>query len=266
MPIQEQNGSSHGVTSSMGRLAQRPMERSGTTISAEEAGAIMNWNNTRTVGKTCSWMAMVTWPSEPSETTGGYTSGRLKTQGRFSVRYGKIEARVKLPYGPGIWPAFWILGENILAAGWPNCGEIDIMENIGTEPSIVHGTVHGPGYSGGKGVTAQAAVRGKGKLSDRFHVFAVAWSSESIIFYLDRKLYARVTRASIPAGTPWAFDQPFFLLLNLAVGGDWPGKPDSATRFPQTMLVDWVRVWKPVEPGREHQGRPLVQGLQIRKE
>ena len=183
---------------------------------------------------------------------GQYTSGRLKTQGRFATRYGRIEARIKVPYGQGIWPAFWMLGSNIPTVGWPQSGEIDIMENTGKEHSIVHATVHGPGYSGGKGITAQTASKRNGKLSDRFHICAVEWAPDSVVFFLDRKPYARVTGRSLPAGAPWVFDQPFYLLLNVAVGGDWPGKPDQSTQFPQTMLVDWVRVWQSAQPqGKE---------------
>ncbi len=170
---------------------------------------------------------------------GKYTSGRIKTQGRFEVQYGKIEARISLPRGQGVWPAFWMLGKDIPTVGWPRSGEIDIMENIGKEPSIVHGTVHGPGYSGAKGITA-AHNLGRGS----FHIYGVEWSADSIDFQMDGRSYAKVTRASLPSGAVWVFDKPFFLLLNLAIGGDWPGNPDSTTRFPQSMLVDWVKVWK----------------------
>ena len=176
--------------------------------------------------------------------SGKFTSGRLKTQTRFEVQYGRIAARIKIPSGQGIWPAFWMLGSNISERGWPTCGEIDIMENKGNEPSIIHGTVHGPGYSGVKGITAQASLGPKAHFRDRFHVFAVEWSPESIVFSLDGAPYATVRRESWPISSQWVFDQPFFLVINTAVGGDWSGKPDSTTSFPQTMLVDWVRVWK----------------------
>jgi beta-glucanase (GH16 family) len=175
--------------------------------------------------------------------SGRITSGRLKTQGRFEVQYGRIEARIKIPYGQGIWPAFWMLGKTFSTAGWPRCGEIDIMENIGKEASTIHGTVHGPGYSGAEGVTAQVSLEGHSRFTGRFHVFAAEWSPDVIVFSLDGRSYARVRRDSLRVGAPWVFDQPFFLLLNLAIGGDWPGNPDSTTQFPQTMLVDWVRVW-----------------------
>jgi len=174
---------------------------------------------------------------------GKYTSGRLKTQHRFEVQYGKIEARIKVPFGQGIWSAFWMLGNDVAEVGWPKCGEIDIMENIGKEPSIIHGTVHGPNYSGGQGISAQSSLRGKRTFSGHFHIFGVEWSPESIVFSLDRVPYAKVTHESLPLGGQWVFDKPFFLLMNLAVGGDWPGNPDGTTLFPQTMVVDWVRVW-----------------------
>ncbi len=156
---------------------------------------------------------------------------------------------MKLPFGQGIWPAFWMLGADIGTAGWPRCGEIDIMENIGKEPSVVHGTVHGPGYSGGSGISAQTALA-TARFSDDFHVFAVDWSPTLIEFFLDDKSYSQVTPARLPAGASWVFDHPFFLLLNLAVGGNWPGNPDPSTTFPQTLTVDWVRVYRTPLPGR----------------
>jgi beta-glucanase (GH16 family) len=143
-----------------------------------------------------------------------------------------------------MWPAFWMLGSNRKEVGWPRCGEIDILENIGREPSAVHATVHGPGYSGGEGVSAFAVLPGGASFFGGFHVFALEWLPESIAFFLDGTEYARVTPASLPKGAPWVFQQPFYLILNLAVGGDWPGSPDETTVFPQEMLVDYVRVWQ----------------------
>jgi beta-glucanase (GH16 family) len=173
-----------------------------------------------------------------------YTSARLKTQGRFEQMYGKFEARIKLPQGQGIWPAFWMLGNDFgTTARWPDCGEIDIMENIGKEPAIVHGTIHGPGYSGGQGPSAAFALPGGRKFADDFHVFAIEWDPDVIRWYVDGTLYGTQTRASAgAAGKKWVFDHPFFLILNVAVGGNWPGSPDGATVFPQKMLVDYVRV------------------------
>ncbi|MBS1856595.1 MAG: glycoside hydrolase family 16 protein [Acidobacteria bacterium] len=173
---------------------------------------------------------------------GGYTSARLKTQGIAAFTYGRIEARIRLPYGQGIWPAFWMLGADISTAGWPRCGEIDIMENIGKEPGTVHGTIHGPGYSGGNGIGAPYVVPA-GRFADEFHLFAVEWLPGSIQFSVDRATYKRITPADLPKGTTWVYDHPFFLLLNLAVGGNWPGYPDASTVFPQRMTVDYVRVY-----------------------
>jgi len=172
-----------------------------------------------------------------------YTSARLKTLGKFTTTYGKIEARIQIPRGQGIWPAFWMLGADLATAGWPACGEIDIMENIGREPSIVHATVHGPGYSGGSGITSMYSQPAGHAFADDFHVFAVVWSPQSLEFFVDSVSVSTVTPASLPAGAHWVFNKPFFLLLNLAVGGNWPGNPDSSTQFPQDMVVDYVRVY-----------------------
>jgi beta-glucanase (GH16 family) len=127
---------------------------------------------------------------------------------------------------------------------WPDAGEIDIMENIGKEPGTVHGTIHGPGYSGGKGIGKPFSLPAGRKFADGFHVYAVEWEPGEIRWYVDEDLYETVTPASLPAGTHWAFDHPFYLLLNVAVGGNWPGDPDSTTPFPQTMYVDYVRVYQ----------------------
>jgi beta-glucanase (GH16 family) len=172
-----------------------------------------------------------------------YTSARLETSGKFEHLYGRYEARLQLPQGQGIWPAFWMLGNNIGSAGWPTCGEIDIMENIGKEPSIVHGSLHGPGYSGGNPLGQAYTLPSGQKYADGFHVFAVEWELNVIRFFMDDILYGTKTPADTPSGARWVYDHPFYLLLNVAVGGNWPGAPDSTTTFPQTMLVDYVRVY-----------------------
>jgi len=172
-----------------------------------------------------------------------YTSARLKTQGRFEQAYGRFEARIRVPYGQGIWPAFWMLGNNIQTAGWPNCGEIDIMEHIGREPYTVYGTIHGPGYSGASGIGAPYTLT-SARFTDDFHVFAVEWEPNQIRWYVDGNLYQTRTPADLPTGSAWVFDHPHFLILNLAVGGYWPGDPDSTTVFPQKMYVDYVRVYR----------------------
>jgi beta-glucanase (GH16 family) len=176
-----------------------------------------------------------------SSTPVGYTSARLKTQGRFAAQYGRIEVRTKLPAGQGLWPAFWLLGTNITGVGWPACGEIDVMENVGREPSTNHGTVHGPGYSGGNGISSSYTLSGGRKFSDDFHVFAIRWAPQTVTFSVDDNTYATVTPASLH-GASWVFDSQFFLLLNVAVGGTFPGNPDATSQFPQEMIVDYVRV------------------------
>ncbi len=174
-----------------------------------------------------------------------YTSTRLKTQGLFSQAYGRFEARIKLPAGQGIWPAFWMLGDNTATDGWPKCGEIDIMENIGKEPGTNHGSLHGPSSTNSTSDLTKAITVPNGKrLSDDFHLYAVEWEPGIVRFYLDSNLYATFTSAQWPAGGTWVFDHPFFIILNVAVGGDWPGPPNATTVFPQTMLVDYVRVYK----------------------
>ncbi|MYN05278.1 family 16 glycosylhydrolase [Pseudoduganella sp. DS3] len=174
-----------------------------------------------------------------------YTSARLKTAGLVERQYGRFEARIKLPRGQGIWPAFWMLGADIDRVGWPRSGEIDIMENIGKEPGIVHGTVHGPGYAGEKAFGAPSALAPGQRYADGFHVFAVEWEPGEIRWYRDGRHYHTARPATVRG--EWVFEHPFFLLLNLAVGGYWPGYPDAATRFPQQMLVDYVRIYQTVQ-------------------
>lgn len=180
----------------------------------------------------------------PDNVTRNYTSARLVTKGKFTQRFGRVEARIKLPFGQGIWPAFWMLGSDIDTAGWPNCGEIDIMEAIGREPSTNHGSLHGPGYSGGSSLSGAYTLTGGQRFSDAFHVFAIEWESNAIRFYVDGNLYQTRTPANVPAGARWVFDHSYFILLNVAVGGDWPGSPDATSTWPQSMLVDYVRVYR----------------------
>jgi beta-glucanase (GH16 family) len=184
----------------------------------------------------------------PDNVTRDYTSARLKTQGKFSLTYGRIEARLKIPYGQGLWPAFWMLGADIDQVSWPTCGEMDIMENIGREPSMVHGTIHGPGYSGGNGIGASYSLPNGRRFADDFHTFAIEWEPNVIRFYVDGLLYATKTPTDLPNGSNWVFAHPFFILLNVAVGGFWPGNPDASTVFPQTMKVDYVRVYQRTTP------------------
>jgi beta-glucanase (GH16 family) len=169
-----------------------------------------------------------------------FTSARLTTQHTFSQAYGRFEARMRVPGGQGTWPAFWMMGDDFGRTGWPGSGEIDVMEHVGKQPRTVHGTVHGPGYSGeqGPGSSRSAAT----DLAADFHTYRVDWAPGLIVWYLDGAEYARLTPKDV-GGDRWVFDHPFFLLLNLAVGGDWPGRPHADTAFPRSLYVDYVRVW-----------------------
>ena len=170
-----------------------------------------------------------------------FTSGRINTSGKFTQRYGRFEARIKLPAGNGLWPAFWTLGDNIGSVGWPTCGELDIMEVV-RDFTVNHGSAHGPGYSGGNPLTATTQLA-SGSFASDFHVFAIEWAPNEVRWFVDNTMYERRTPADLPAGTTWVYDHPFFILLNLAVGGNFPGSPDGSTPFPATMQVDYVRVY-----------------------
>ncbi|HXC95791.1 MAG TPA: glycoside hydrolase family 16 protein [Edaphobacter sp.] len=171
-----------------------------------------------------------------------YTSARINTQNHFTQKYGRFEARLKLPIGKGVWPAFWMLGNDHETNEWPNCGEIDILEAIGS-PTTMYSTIHGPGYSGKEGPTTKFNLPADEKIDNAFHVYAVEWSPNDIKFFFDDQLIVERTPADLPHGTRWIYDHPFYLLLNLAIGGYWPGKPDDTTVFPKQMLVDYVRVY-----------------------
>ena len=165
-----------------------------------------------------------------------YTSGRIKTQGLFDFKYGRVQARIKVPVGQGLWPAFWMLGSNITSVSWPQCGEVDIMEHINTE-TVIHGTHHynnnGHQYYGGSVVCD----------ANEFNVYAIEWSPSSIQWFLNGALYYQ-TNISSSAVSKEEFHEPFFFIINLAVGGNWPGSPDVSTQFPAVMLVDYVRVYQ----------------------
>lgn len=189
-------------------------------------------------------------PTIDATTAGAYTSARLKTQGLFSIgpvpapRLDvRVETRAKIPSGAGYWPAFWMLGDGIASKGWPACGEIDIMESIGREPTMNHGSLHGPGYSGGSPKTSIYTLPDGKKFADDFHTFAIEWSTSAVTLYVDGIAYNTVHRGDIPSGTQWVFDQPEFLLLNVAVGGNFGGPVSPQTVFPQDLLVDYVRVY-----------------------
>lgn len=173
------------------------------------------------------------------ESGGAYTSARIKTQEKTEIQFGRIDVRAKLPEGQGIWPAIWMLGENITSVGWPACGEIDIMELVGHQPAQVHGTVHynSDGYKQSTGSTSLST----GDFSDRFHIFSIVWDRNEITWYVDNQSFKAFTNTNI-SGYP--FNNPFFFILNVAVGGNWPGSPDATTLFPQEMVVDYIRVFQ----------------------
>ena len=171
----------------------------------------------------------------------GFTSARIKTKGLFAQAYGRFEARIKTPFGPGIWPAFWMLGANIDTKPWPQCGEIDIMEQRGQQPSITHGSVHGPGYSGGNAITKPYGLL-NGRFDTDYHIYAVEWGEDYIDFYADNFLYQRITPDDVTG--EWVYNQPFYILLNVAVGGNFVGFPTAGTPFPQSMYVDYVKVYR----------------------
>tara|TARA_R110002096_G_C14660630_1_gene727745 strand:+ start:9654 stop:10499 length:846 start_codon:yes stop_codon:yes gene_type:complete len=171
-----------------------------------------------------------------------YTSARLLTKGKFEQQYGRWEARIRLPYGQGIWPAFWLLGDDKNGTEiWPQIGEIDIMEYVGDDPTRVFGTVHGPGYSGGESISKSYELEND-RFDAGFHIFGIEWGPGYINFYIDDVLYNQITPEDVPG--EWVFDDSFYIILNMAVGGTLPGSPNDETVFPQTMLVDYVRVYK----------------------
>jgi len=185
-----------------------------------------------------------------SLSNGAYTSARLKSEGLQSFQYGRIEARLKIPEGQGIWPAFWMLGANEATVPWPACGEFDIMENIGNDLSTIYGSIHGTGFTGDR-ISNRYSLPDHASFAAGFHTYGLLWSPQKVQFYVDSpaNVYATETPASLPAGAVWPFDSSkFFFILNVAVGGSWPGPPSAATQFPQQMLVDYVRVY--AEPGQ----------------
>jgi beta-glucanase (GH16 family) len=173
--------------------------------------------------------------------TGTYTSARIKTDSLFSQQFGKVEARIKTPTGSGIWPAFWMLGSNISTVSWPQCGEIDIMEQKGKFSNITYGSIHGPGYSGGQAITTPYALKND-RFDNDFHLYAVEWNKTKIDFFVDGYLFKRIIPADVPG--QWVYNQPFFIILNIAVGGSFVGPPNANTPFPGSMIVDYVRVYK----------------------
>ena len=173
--------------------------------------------------------------------TRNFTSARLKTAGRFSFQYGTVEARIKVPRGPGLWPAFWALGSNFDTVGWPLCGELDVMENIGGQPRTSHATAHG-GTTDGDAWQAGGKLRLSKALGRKYRTYRLVWGPSAVMMSIGGRIYSSVSTADIPPGARWNFNHSFYLLLDLAVGGDWPGPPTDETTFPAVMSVDSVTV------------------------
>jgi beta-glucanase (GH16 family) len=182
--------------------------------------------------------------SPPENPGSQYTSGRINTLNKFSFTYGHAEARIKVSGTQGLWPAFWMLGANFPQVGWPQSGEIDIMEHVGKVPDSVYSTLHAPAYNGGNGDGAPYTVAGT-DFMNAFHTYGVDWDASHMTFYVDGNAFFTLNKADVETTRgPWVFDHPFYLILNNAVGGDWPGAPDATTVMPQKMLVDYVRVYQ----------------------
>jgi beta-glucanase (GH16 family) len=199
---------------------------------------------------------------------GTWTSARITTRGLKEFQYGRIEARMKLPVGTGLWPAFWMLGSNYLATGWPASGSVTIVENVsltqrsnGLGPTIIRSTIHGPRYFGANGLWHDFKLPDGGRVDDgNFHTYGIIWSPGMIQFYLEEPANIFFVRDAndLPEGGEWVFDHPFFLVMNLAVGGDWPGNPDATTPSPADFVVDYIRVYKiPAVPAPAIQWQPV---------
>lgn len=170
-----------------------------------------------------------------------YTSARILSKGKFSQKHGRFEARIKMPWGQGLWPAFWLLGDNIDEVNWPQCGEIDIMEYRGQKPTVTNAAVHGPGYSGANAISKSYDFINQ-RLDTDFHIYGIEWGKNYINFYVDDVLFKRITPNEVTG--EWVYEHAFYMILNLAVGGSYVGPPNSETTFPQTLYVDYVRIYE----------------------
>jgi beta-glucanase (GH16 family) len=199
---------------------------------------------------------------------GVWTSARITTKGLKNVEYGRIEARMKLPVGTGLWPSFWMLGADFPAVGWPASGSFDFIENValksgsnGLGPNIIRSTLHGPNYYGANGLWHDFRLPNGARVDDdSFHTYGAIWSPGMIQFYVDdpANVYFVANASIVPEGGQWVFDHPFFLVMNLAVGGDWPGDPDATTPNPADIVVDYVRVYRiPATPAPSIQWQPV---------
>jgi beta-glucanase (GH16 family) len=186
-------------------------------------------------------------PPDPvsGSTTCQYTSARLNTHGKFTFTYGRVEARIKVSSTQGLWPAFWLLGADFFdkRTAWPNCGEIDVMEHVGKEPNRVYSTLHAPAYFGAGGYGSPLDLGQPA--AAQFRTFAVEWDSTHMTFSVDGARFFTVDRNELETTRgPWVYDHPFFIIINNAVGGDWPGPPGAGTQLPQDMVLDYVRVYQ----------------------
>ncbi|NNC62493.1 MAG: glycoside hydrolase family 16 protein [Eudoraea sp.] len=187
---------------------------------------------------------MVITVREESFQGSNYTSARLITKGKFEQKYGRFEARIRVPYGQGIWPAFWMLGvEDSPSEIWPFIGEIDIMEMRGQDPTTLIGSLHGPGYSGGEAISKEYVLQND-RLDTGYHIYGIEWGPDYVNYYIDDVLYNQITPEDLPEGSEWVFDNDFYILMNVAVGGNFVGSPNAETVFPQTMLVDYFRAYR----------------------
>ena len=207
-------------------------------------GEMQTYTDSKDNARVEDGMLVITTQKEILEGGGfNFTSARLKTQGLQTFQYGRIEARIKVAEGGGLWPAFWMLGENFPEIGWPDCGEIDIMEYVGREPDLIIGTLHGPGYSGALGLSQWN--RQDYDIADDFHTYAIEWDEEQISWFYDGEKYSTYTREDV-GNRPWVFDQPFFIILNQAIGGTLGGIVSPDTEFPAEYLIDYVRVYNQI--------------------
>lgn len=171
-----------------------------------------------------------------------YTSSKILTQGRKPIKFGRIDIRAILPKGKGIWPAFWLMPEKSVFGGWPKSGEIDLMEVVGHEPNKTHGTLH---YGPGPGSTQinRNYTLPSGTFNDEFHVFSLEWKEDQLKWLIDGNVFSTVNKADLGANN-YPFNEEFFVIMNLAIGGNWPGNPDATTYFPQWLIVDYIRVYQ----------------------
>ncbi|MGW1466827.1 discoidin domain-containing protein [Streptomyces sp. NPDC002308] len=201
---------------------------------------VMEARKETTAGSSC--------PPDPlsGSTTCQYTSARMNTGATFQFTYGRVEARIKVPKGNGLWPAFWMMGADFLTGRpWPYNGEVDIMEILGKDVKTAYSTVHAPAYNGGGGIGSPYTLPGNADFSDDYHTWAADWNSRGMTFSLDGRTVFTLDKDQVEQTRgPWIFDHPHYMILNLAVGGDWPGPTDAGTPFPSKMLVDYVRVYQ----------------------